>query len=590
MPSPFNRRRAAHQLLCLALAALMPLTPITAIAQQQIASPPVAGRNAAPLREGRPESDKALVADPAGDAQHEPLNLAYAVPNSILFVAARPAQLFSSPMAEVYPTEIVQAAGIKELGIDPLTAKSVVFALAPTIGGPPSYSVITQFNQPFELKPSKATEHAVPAEVAGKPYLQSSDPMLPSICALNDESLLVAPDYFLRSLVSNKEPAKVSPLAAAFAAADSGDDLLAMVDVSQLRALINMGLSQAPIPPELASLKQLPNLVKFIELRVNISRPAPSSLIVTANNEGDAEKVVAVFGEMKQLTAAKWAAEAQNQLASEDPVEQAAGRYSLRMSRLVDDRIQLQRERDQLILFRGDFTGQGANPLVTTAIIGTLVGLLLPAIQAAREAARRTTSMNNLKQIMLAMQNHADARKTLPAHASVDAGGKPLLSWRVHLLPYMEQQALYERFHLDEPWDSEHNKRLLPLMPEIFLDPSSGLQPTGGKTHYLGVKGEGYVFDGTDRGRFLKTITDGLSNTIAIVQTGDAGTVPWTKPDDWQPDEKNLMKPFDQLHPGGFMAGFCDAHIALISYDIDPTVFKGLLTVAGEEELNDNAY
>ncbi|MBA3480888.1 MAG: DUF1559 domain-containing protein, partial [Pirellulales bacterium] len=368
------------------------------------------------------------------------------------------------------------------------------------------------------------------------------------------------------------------------------DDLLAILDVSQVRALINMGLNQADFPPELASLKQLPNLVKFIELRINLTRPAPSSLIITANNEADAEKLVAIVDEMKQLSAAHWAVEAQKQIASDDPVEQAAGRYSLRMSRLMDERFQIQREGDQLIVFRSDLTGQGGNPMVATATIGVLVALLLPAVQAAREAARRTQSMNNMKQIMLALLNHEAAKKTYPAYANFDAAGKPLLSWRVHILPYLEQEALYKQFHLDEPWDSEHNKQLIPLMPELFLDPSSRFLPANGKTHYVGVMGEGRLFDGSAEGHAIKTITDGTSNTIAVVQTGDTGAVAWTKPVDWKADENNLMGPFDPLHPGGFLAGFCDGHVSFISYEIEPGVFKALLTVNGEEVVNPGAY
>ena len=592
MTSLLIRRRASHQLLCLALAALTPLTPVAAIAQQPTAPPQQAEPLTVEINDLKPQpsEDKTLLADPTGAAQHEPLNLGFAVPNSILFVAARPAQIFASPVAEFYPTEVIQAAGVKELGIDPLTTESIVFALAPTMGGPPSYSVVTRFNKPFELKPGKATEHAVAAEVAGRTYFQSNDPMLPSLGPLDDQSLLIAPDYFFRSLVSAKEPAKVSPFAAAFAAADQGDDLIAMIDVSQVRALIGMGLNQADIPPELASLKQLPNLVKFIELRLNLSRPAPSSLIITANDEADAEKLVAIGDEMKKLVGKQWAAESQRQIASDDPVEQASGRYSQRLSRLIEERVQIQREGDQLIIFRSDLTGQGGNPMVATATIGVLVALLLPAVQAAREAARRNASMNNMKNIVLALLNHEAAKKTYPAYANFDAAGKPLLSWRVHILPFIEQEALYKQFRMDEPWDSEHNKQLIPLMPALFLDPSSRLSPADGKTHYVGVLGEGRLFDGSAQGRKMATIMDGTSNSIAFVQTGDAGAVTWTKPQDWQPDADDLMKPFDRLHPGGFLASFCDGHTTFITDDVDPSVFKALLTVNGEEVVNPGAY
>ena len=98
------------------------------------------------------------------------------------------------------------------------------------------------------------------------------------------------------------------------------------------------------------------------------------------------------------------------------------------------------------------------------ATAGILVGLLLPAVQSARGAARRMTASNNLKQVMLGLHNYHDAYKRLPPSAITDDNGKPLLSWRVAVLPFVEEQALYEKFHLDEPWDSEHN---LPLSKEL---------------------------------------------------------------------------------------------------------------------------
>ena len=78
-----------------------------------------------------------------------------------------------------------------------------------------------------------------------------------------------------------------------------------------------------------------------------------------------------------------------------------------------------------------------------------------------------------------------------PAHANYNESGKPLLSWRVHILPYLEAGHLYEQFHLDEPWDSEHNRQLIAKMPTSYLDPSSPKYTAEmGHTHYLGIKGE----------------------------------------------------------------------------------------------------
>src|SRR5271166_372859 len=103
--------------------------------------------------------------------------------------------------------------------------------------------------------------------------------------------------------------------------------------------------------------------------------------------------------------------------------------------------------------------------LVVIAIIAMLIALLLPAVQAAREAARRAQCTNNLKQIALAMHNYASANNCFPPAATYTRDGKPLLSWRVLILPYLEQASLYNQFHLDEAWDSPNNKPLGDRMP-----------------------------------------------------------------------------------------------------------------------------
>ena len=127
--------------------------------------------------------------------------------------------------------------------------------------------------------------------------------------------------------------------------------------------------------------------------------------------------------------------------------------------------------------------------LVVIAIIAVLIALLLPAVQAAREAARRIQCVNNLKQLGLAMHNYHDANGFFPQD-SVDAKtGKPLLSWRVHLLPYMEEALLYQSFKLDEPWDSEHNIKLLDKLPKVFAP--TRVKAKAGETFYRGFGGKG---------------------------------------------------------------------------------------------------
>ena len=107
------------------------------------------------------------------------------------------------------------------------------------------------------------------------------------------------------------------------------------------------------------------------------------------------------------------------------------------------------------------------------------------------------------------------------------------------LLPYLGHKPLYEEFHLDEPWDSDHNKTLIPRIPKIYLSPTSQLRD--GRTVYLTPRGGRTAFPGDTPVPFQK-ITDGLSNTVAILELNDDLAVPWTKPDDWRfdPDQPSV--------------------------------------------------
>jgi hypothetical protein len=208
------------------------------------------------------------------------------------------------------------------------------------------------------------------------------------------------------------------------------------------------------------------------------------------------------------------------------------------------------------------------------------VALLLPAVQSAREAARRAQSMNNLKQIALAMHNYADTHGGFPPAYVADKDGKPLLSWRVLILPYLEQQALYEQFRLDEPWDSEHNKKLSETAIAVYHDPNG--PPTPWMTNYLTVRGEDTAFPGKEGIKFAQ-ITDGTSNTIMLVEVNNSQAVPWAKPADFEPNQQNPLAGLVGLRPGGFLAAFCDGSVRFISATTDPQVLKAMFTRNGGE-------
>ena len=238
------------------------------------------------------------------------------------------------------------------------------------------------------------------------------------------------------------------------------------------------------------------------------------------------------------------------------------------------------------------FPGPSFVPMPTGPVA---IALLLPAVQAAREAARRSQCVNNLKQIALAMHNYHSAFNTFPAAAIAGKDGKPLLSWRVAILPYIEQDALYHQFHLDEPWDSPNNKPLIEQMPKIYACPSDNPEP--GMTHYQVIVGPkqgngnepGTVFEGLTKKHGLLEITDGTSNTLMIVEARKP--VIWTQPEDVPFDPKGQLLPLlGSNHAGGFNTAFCDGSVRFIKLSIDQGVLKALATRNGGEVINFSSF
>ena len=178
------------------------------------------------------------------------------------------------------------------------------------------------------------------------------------------------------------------------------------------------------------------------------------------------------------------------------------------------------------------------------------------------------------------MLDYEDKNHRMPARAIFDKNGKPLLSWRMMMLPEIEEGELYKQFHLDEPWDSEHNKPLIEKMPTAYMHPKFN-KP--GMTVYQAVVGKGCAFEG-DQGLQLRSFTDGTSRTIMVVEVSPDHAVPWTKPDDWQYDVTNPMQGL-----GGLLAGdivnclFADCHVEGIAKSIDQNIFKALITRNGGE-------
>jgi hypothetical protein len=225
----------------------------------------------------------------------------------------------------------------------------------------------------------------------------------------------------------------------------------------------------------------------------------------------------------------------------------------------------------------------------------------------ARERLEKQSgeSGNNLQQVALAVINFADQHRGLMPPAVVyDQNGKPLYSWRVLILPYLQENKLYQEFRLNEAWDSEHNKKLLARMPKVYAptrsdqkhpahstyfqvfdgkeaafysDPKAGLRPF----NLLGVQG---LSQGGSGRRFPASFTDGTSNTLLVVEAGEA--VPWTKPADLPyAADKPIPKLGGQDWPPGFLAALADGSVRFIGKKMSERTLRAAITPMGGEVL-----
>jgi hypothetical protein len=235
------------------------------------------------------------------------------------------------------------------------------------------------------------------------------------------------------------------------------------------------------------------------------------------------------------------------------------------------------------IVGRQSLPGGGA-VVALPAGIGALLFGLGPMLASHGEQE----SIDHLMVIGAAIHNYESSHGTFPPAYTTDANGKPLLSWRVLILPYLREDDLYQQFHLGEPWDSAHNKKLIARMPAVFKSPGSKVAGQG-KTNYLTVRGDDTIFPGEEKITPAQ-VTDGLSSTIMTVEASDAKAVVWTKPDDLAYDDKKPLAGLVGLRRDGFLAGFADGHVRRIKSSVKPETLNALFTRDGGETVGEDDF
>jgi hypothetical protein len=436
--------------------------------------------------------------------------------------------------------------------------------------GPQPFGLVA-FSAPFD--PAAVARSYLPGGRArksgGKTIYTSPEVQDVALYFPDNKTILVGPREGITDYLANP-PAKDGPLAAALKAAAGGKAVVAAANIAALP--IPPGVLDG-LPPDVAPLLK----AKLVTVTMDMGKELTIDLKAgygTAAAAADAEKAARSLVRLGRDELAKFKKEFEQKLfdpdvetprKAQDLPEAIAGVFGLGALGRADDFLA-----DPKLLTRAgnDLTVSVTVPkefAAFSALPAIGVGLALPAVQKVREAAGRASSSNNLKQIGLAIHAFHDVHNRMPADIR-DKTGKAILSWRVEILPYIEQENLYRQIKMDEPWDGPTNKEVAKTMIRTFTSPNATnttVPGDWGVTHYRGISGKGMAFEPGQKLR-IADYTDGLSNTIIVVESGDP--VAWMKPEDFViPAKGPLPKMEVPGRPGQFNALLGDGSVRWVN-------------------------
>jgi prepilin-type processing-associated H-X9-DG protein len=225
-------------------------------------------------------------------------------------------------------------------------------------------------------------------------------------------------------------------------------------------------------------------------------------------------------------------------------------------------------------------------------IVGCLAATVLGCEAGPRSPPLRSQCQNNIRQLVLALLNYEAENGHLPPPFTTDANGKPMHSWRVLILPYIEGQQVFDQIDFTKPWNHPDNLRLADKMPAVFSCPSAVSSVPPYTTAYVAVTGGETVWGDSIT---FGSIRDGASQTVLLIES-EARRTHWMAPADVLLDEIVPMSPTGEsmflrgFHKGRGNAAFCDGSVRALSDDMDASVLRALLTRDGGETIEPTAY
>jgi len=519
-------------------------------------------------------------------AQADP-GVKYISPKTTVAIVAKPAAIWKSKPLAMLPTELLEIEARQIFGATPDQIESVMLlAAVENLSDEPQLVFVIKAAEPLKIK-ELFPQALARGELAlrkhpetGVEYLKAENHPAFDVYPVDETTLIATHSHLLSEFFAVEDRPVESPLAKLVMAGPESAELQAFMVMEPFREIANQAMADLPIPQVFSRVRNIPNQLKDLQLTVQMQgKWTGANLLLNAESAEDAEQLEQTITMLMNFAQAMALEAVTDQHLAPERAE-AMAKYQARIAQTIRETLNPVREGEQLTISTGDLVGE-AGSIATT---GVLVGLMLPAVNQAREAARRAQSTNNLKQIGLAMHNYHEAYKQFPPAVQPDQP-KSRLSWRVHILPFIGEAELYDQFKLDEPWDSEHNRKLVDRMPGLYVSPDSPEIADAGMTRYQRPRGEGLPMSVEGRLR-ISDLTDGTVHTIMAVESPVEQAVVWTQPDDLEVDMDNPIGTLANALSNGFNAAFYDGSVHFISNSVDNQVLKKILTHAGGEPVN----
>jgi len=509
----------------------------------------------------------------------KPIPVAFVPAEALLAIAIDPQQMAKS--AKLPPGEFVRFQNLlkSESGIDLGQVEQVL-----TVGGLgkklPSffYGSILRYSQPIPREQVMQTmaPNWEEASEGDKKYQKRKDGAGLCLHFADDKTLVVADEETIKRMLSVAADAD-SPLIQTLRKSDDASAVLTVLEIVPLRPLVGFFTSFSKLPPpfDQPPLSDLKNLAKYLTeatMKIEVEPKLSISVKLDAENEEAAKSTDTLIADCL-AHASKMLNGTEEEEASEGNEEEAAPNplRDVLIQQFEGIVSELKRSQEDDVV----------NLVVSGRTLDRNVKLLSPlafgSYLEAWEKDRAARGAANIARVASAFDAYLAAKGTYPAPANLDASGKPLLSWRVHLLPMLGEQALYEEFHLDEPWDSQHNKQLLARIPAVYRPVR---QPATGKTQLLLPTGKGTVFSGPEAPK-ADSVTDDKSQTIVVFDVEEARATEWTKPSDLELDPANPVAGLRRHMSLPLTVIYADGSVGVFDFVKHENDLRALLSPAG---------